>query len=54
VRSQLRGLCTPKEIKLKATEMMQYRSLLLGVGIGLFFALAVLVARYVSDCTRKP
>ena len=29
--------------------MMQHRSLLLGVGIGLFCALAVLVALYVSD-----
>jgi hypothetical protein len=29
--------------------MLQHRSLLLGVGIGLFFALTVLVARYVSD-----
>jgi hypothetical protein len=29
--------------------MLQYRSLLLGVGIGLFFALGILVARYVSD-----
>jgi hypothetical protein len=29
--------------------MLQHRSLLLGFGIGLFVALAVLVARYVSD-----
>jgi hypothetical protein len=29
--------------------MMQHRSLLLGVGIGLFFALAVLPARYVGN-----
>jgi hypothetical protein len=28
--------------------MLKHRNLLLGFGIGLFFALAILVARYVS------
>jgi hypothetical protein len=40
-----RSACTLVELR---REMMQSRSLLLGVGIGLFGALAVLTARYIA------